>query len=39
LKPFTYVLARFYEARANRAFRRYLALDEKAEKLFKKVGL
>ena len=38
-RAFTYIAGRFYEARSNRAFRKYLTFKRKAEKFFARVGL
>lgn len=39
MRAVTYIVARWYEVRSNRALKRYLALKEKAEKYFRQVGL
>lgn len=39
MKTAHYILARFYEARSARAFRRYLTFKKRAEVFFRKVGL
>lgn len=39
MKPFTYIIARFYEVRAKRALAAYHAFKGKAEKYFAKAGL
>lgn len=37
MRPFSYLVARWYEARAARALRSYFALTEKAEKFFRRL--
>jgi len=39
MRPFNYILARFYQARSRRAFRTYVKLAKEAEKFFSRVGL
>ena len=39
MKPLTYMLARYYQARSQRAYRAYLSMKKKPEKYFAKVGL
>ncbi len=37
MKARTYIIARYYEARAKRALRAYYSFKEKAEKYFREV--
>jgi hypothetical protein len=37
MRTLTYILARFYEARALRALRRYLTLKTQAQKFFSRL--
>lgn len=39
MKPITYIVARYYEVRAQRALVAYHRLKKKAEKYFREVGL
>lgn len=38
-RPVFYIIARFYETRAERAFARYARAKAAAEKFFRKAGL
>ena len=37
MKPLYYIIARFYQVRAEQAFKAYVRLTEKAEKFFTKL--
>lgn len=39
MKVRTYLLARFYEVRARKAFQKYLKLKKKKEKFFHRLGI
>jgi|7_EtaG_2_1085326.scaffolds.fasta_scaffold183330_3 hypothetical protein len=39
MRLFDYLRARFYEARAERAFKAYIRLKTKAEKYFRRLGM
>lgn len=39
MKPFSYIVARWYEVRAGRALHKYHKLLRKAEKFFARAGL
>lgn len=39
MKPFSYIAARWYQVRSDRAYSKYLKLIKKAEKFFVRAGL
>lgn len=38
MKVFTYIAARWYQVRSERAYRRHIELQTKAEKFFARIG-